>query len=148
MISPGDDLVTGATNGFDEPMSRQRLFRLGAAVVVGAAGWSWLAPSARADDGGSDNHAFGAPRPIPGGFNADLSDFVPKDPLIHALAPIVGLEMSTITDFKGVVAAGEVQGDARGSDGKEYWFDVDMRFMQGDYIDLRGRRREHAFGFV
>ncbi len=91
---------------------------------------------------------MGPPRPVPGGFNNDFDGFVPSNPSIHAFAPAVGLDLSTITDFKGVVAACELQGGAHGSDGSEYWFDADMRFMQGTYIDLHGRRREHAFGFV
>ena len=56
--------------------------------------------------------------------------------------------MSTIFDFNGVVAAGEIQGLADGSDGSAYWFDADMRFMKGAYMDLNGRMQEHSFGFV
>jgi hypothetical protein len=73
---------------------------------------------------------------------------VPKDPFIHVLLPAVGLEMSTITDFDGVIAAGEMQGTAHVSDGSAYSFDCDMRFMRGSYIGMDGRRREGAFGFV
>ena len=56
--------------------------------------------------------------------------------------------MSTITDFDGVIAAGEIQGRARGSDGSRYTFDTDMRFMQGTYVGTDGRRRTGSFGFV
>jgi hypothetical protein len=59
-----------------------------------------------------------------------------------------GGEMSKITDFNGVIAAGEVQGTAHGSDGSRYTFDADMRFMRGIYISMDGRRREGSFGFV
>ena len=92
-------------------------------------------------------HGSGTPKPIPGGFGSDFS-LQPIDPFVHVLPPVVGLEMSTITDFNGVVAAAEVQGYAHGSDGSDYWFDCDMRFMSGVYIDDNGRTREHAFGFV
>ena len=52
----------------------------------------------------------------------------------------IGFEMSTITDFNGVVGASEIRGTAHGSDGKVYGFDTDMRFMQGDVRRLDGRR--------
>jgi len=87
-----------------------------------------------------------APRPIPGGFADDFS-LVPVDPLIHVLLPSVGFEMSTITDFKGVIGAAEIRGTA--TDGAlTYDFDVDMRFMKGQYITIDGQLRDAAFAFV
>ena len=86
------------------------------------------------------------PRPIPGGFAEDFS-LVPVDPLIHVLPPSVGFELSTITDFKGVVGAAEIRGTA--TDGEvSYDFDADMRFMKGQYITIDGRLRNAAFAFV
>lgn len=86
------------------------------------------------------------PRPIPGGFAEDFS-LVPVDPLIHVLPPSVGFEMSTITDFKGVVGAAEIRGTA--TDGTTtYDFDADMRFMKGQYITIDGQLRSAAFAFV
>jgi|SRR5690348_1236961 hypothetical protein len=87
------------------------------------------------------------PRPIPGGLSASFKP-VPHHPFIHVLPPAVGFEMSTITDFRGVIAAGEIQGEARGSDGSAYSFDADMRFMRGQYVGRDGRRRVGSFGFV
>jgi len=89
----------------------------------------------------------GDPRPIPGGFAPDLSP-VPSDPFIHVLPPVMSFEMSTITDFDGVVAAAEIQGTAHDSQGGRYWFDCDMRFMKGRYVDLDGRGQQGVFGFV
>ena len=89
----------------------------------------------------------GEPRPIPGGFDENFG-LVPSDPFIHVLPPGIGFEMSTITDFNGVVAAAEIRGTAHGSDGTTYDFDADMRFMRGVYVALDGRRRNAAFGFV
>ena len=136
----------------DRLVTRKELLRFGAGLVGGVAAASAFATSDAWADGagveGHDRRRLGAPRPVPGGFNDDLTGFVPVDPLVHAYAPAVGLDLSTITDFKGVVAACELQGGAHGSDGSQYWFDADLRFMQGTYIDLQGRRREHAFGFV
>jgi hypothetical protein len=87
------------------------------------------------------------PRPIPGGFDQNQMP-VPKNPFIHVLIPGIGFEMSTITDFKGVVAGSEIRGAAHGSDGSRWDFDTDMRFMSGSYVGLDGRLRKGAFGFI
>ena len=72
---------------------------------------------------------------------------MPSNPFIHVLPPTVGFDMSTITDFAGVVAAAEIRGRL-GSDGSTYTFDADMRFMKGRYVATDGRQREASFGFV
>ena len=46
-------------------------------------------------------------KPIPGGLD-EAFKAVPSDPFIHVLPPAVGFDMSTITDFAGVVAAAEI----------------------------------------
>jgi hypothetical protein len=89
----------------------------------------------------------GEPRPIPGGFDQNFNP-VPSDPFIHVLPPAIGFEMSSITDFNGVVGGSETRGTAHGSDGTTYDFDTDMRFMRGVYIGLDGRLRQGAFGFI
>jgi hypothetical protein len=122
-------------------MSRGQALRRSAAAVgaVGAVGLVDAAPALA---------WWGAqPRPIPGGFDENFN-LVPKNPFIHVLPPALGFEMSTITDFRGTIAAGETQGTARGSDGSTYAFDTDMRFMRGTYIGRDGRRRRGSFGFV
>jgi hypothetical protein len=121
--------------------SRAQVLRRGA-VAVGAVSAVSLVDAAPA------LAWFGAqPKPIPGAFDQNFIP-VPKDPFIHVLPPAVGFEMSTITDFRGVLAATEVQGKARGSDGSTYTFDADMRFMRGHYIGRDGRKRWGTFGFV
>jgi hypothetical protein len=146
----------------DDRLSRGELLRRGAALVGGAAGCSLLwSSTVHADDVEADDtndeldfegwrgpRPVGPPRPIPGGLAADFSGYVPVDGAYHFYIPAIGSDMSTITDFKGVIAGCELQGTAHGSDGSAYWFDADMRFMDGVYIDLHGRRRHHAFGFV
>ena len=120
--------------------SRAQFLRRAAVAAGGAAGYGLLGPQL----------AYGAnraPRPIPGGFDENFG-LVPSDPFIHVLPPYVGFEMSTITDFNGVIAAGEIQGTAHGSDGSTYTFDADMRFMRGIYVGMDGRRRQGSFGFV
>jgi hypothetical protein len=137
-IAPGAELPSfGASE-----MSRRRLLRAGA----GAAGG--LALVGLMDAGPAFGHGQDpSPKPIPGGFD-DTFTPVPSDPFIHVLPPAVGFEMSTITDFAGVVAAAEIQGTAKGSDGTTYTFDADMRFMKGRYVATDGRLREASFGFV
>ena len=85
-----------------------------------------------------------APRPIPGGFSKNFK-LVPKHPFVHVLAPGIGAEMSTITDFNGVVAAADMQGTANNG---AYFFDADMRFMDGLYVGTDGKLRQGHFGFV
>jgi hypothetical protein len=120
--------------------SRAQCMRRAAIAAGGAAGYGLLAPDlARSADR--------APRPIPGGLDGTFTP-VPSDPFVHVLPPAVGFEMSTITDFNGVIAAGEIQGTAHGSDGSSYTFDADMRFMRGVYVSMDGRHREGSFGFV
>jgi hypothetical protein len=89
----------------------------------------------------------GVPSPIPGGLDDTFSP-VPSNPLIHVFTPAAGGELSTITDFNGTVAAAEIQGAAVGSDGSQYGFDADMRFMEGTFVDTAKRLRRGAFAFV
>jgi hypothetical protein len=121
--------------------SRRQLLRRGAVALGGLAGAGLLDPNAVLAG------VNAAPRPIPGGFDQNFKP-VPKHPFIHVLSPGIGSEMSTITDFKGVVAGSEIRGKAHGSDGTIYDFDTDMRFMHGVYVGLDGRMRQGAFGFV
>ena len=87
------------------------------------------------------------PRPIPGGFDENFN-IVPSGAFFHVLPPGIGFEMSTITDFNGVVGASEIRGTAHGSDGTAYGFDTDMRFMRGVYVGLDNRVHHGTFGFV
>jgi hypothetical protein len=89
----------------------------------------------------------GDPTPIPGGLSGDLMP-VPADPFVHVLSPFPPFEMATINDFSGMIGAAEIQGTAHGSDGSAYTFDVDMRFMQGSYVDAAGRLQHGSFAFI
>jgi hypothetical protein len=122
--------------------SRRRLLRAGGGAVGGLMMVGLLdgTPACAHDRDAS-------PKPIPGGFDANFVP-VPSNPFIHVLPPAVGFDMSTITDFAGVIAAAEIQGTASGSDGSSYTFDADMRFMKGRYVATDGRQREASFGFV
>src|ERR1700761_8136497 len=96
--------------------SRRQLLGRGALAVAGLASGGLLDPRLALALGSS------GPRPIPGGFDQRQMP-VP--------IPGIGFEMSTITDFKGVVAGSEIRGAAHGSDGSRWDFDTDMRFMRG-----------------
>jgi hypothetical protein len=87
------------------------------------------------------------PKPIPGGFSAAFKP-VPRNPAAHVFQPLKGGELNTIGDFDGFVAATEIQGMAKGSDGSAYSFDCDMRIMDGAYVGTDGKVRHGTFGFI
>jgi hypothetical protein len=122
-------------------LSRRQAIGRGAVTLAGLTAAGLLDPGLALALAGS------GPRPIPGGFDQHLKP-VPKDPFVHVLPPGIGFEMSTISDFKGVVAGSEIRGRARGSDGSQWDFDTDMRFFSGSYVALDGRLRQGAFGFI
>jgi hypothetical protein len=125
-------------------ISRRQFVRHGAVAVAGLAGLEAL----RAAPAFAKKKPTAAPRPIPGGFKFPNFDLSPAAGDIHVLPPVPGLEMSTITDFNGQIGATEIKGDAVGSDGSSWTFDVDMRFMQGEYIGEDGQHHNGTFGFI
>ena len=130
-----------AGNGVAARFSRRKFIQHSAVALGGLAGVGLLDPSS------VFGSAAAAPRPIPGGFDLSFTP-VPSNPFIHVLAPSVGSEMSTITDFNGVIGATETQGAAHGSDGSQWSFDCDMRFMRGVYVGDDGRNHNGSFGFI
>lgn len=121
--------------------SRRQLLQRSAVALGSVVGFGLLDPSL----GLASSTA--PPRPIPGGLDQNFN-LVPADPFVHVLPPGIGFEMSTITDFNGVIGASETRGTAQGSDGTTYSFDCDMRFMRGVYVGLDGRRHNGSFGFI
>ena len=91
--------------------------------------------------------ASAEPKPIPGGYSAAFKP-VPANPAVHVFQPAKGAELNTIGDYNGFVAAAEIQGKAKGSDGSAYSYDCDMRFMQGSFVGLDGQLRHGTFGFI
>ncbi len=122
-------------------LSRRQLLYRGALAVGGVAGLGMLDPTRVLGS------TVAAPRPIPGGFDPAFN-IVPTGAEFHILPPGIGFEMSTITDFNGVVGGSETRGTAHGSDGTSYSFDCDMRFMRGTYVALDGRLHNGSFGFI
>jgi len=135
----GSRLLAGM--GFPARFSRRQLLRRGAVAVGGLAGLGLIDPNVVLGS------AFAPPAPIPGGFDTSFN-IVPEGAFIHVLAPSVGSEMSSITDFNGVIGASETQGSAVGTDGSTYDFDCDMRFMRGVYVGLDGRNHNASFAFI
>jgi hypothetical protein len=116
----------------------RRQFLRGSAVAVGSLAGSGVFAASAFGASGAD------PRPIPGGFDQNFHP-VPSSPFIHVLPPGIGFDMSTITDFNGVVAAADIQGTANNG---AFLFDADMRFMEGLYVGTDGGLRQGAFGFI
>jgi hypothetical protein len=132
----------GHAHFWDRALSRRQLLRTAAGVSVLAATGMPVAAAAR---GRLRNDT---PRPIP----FDL--FGGQGPAVaHVDLPYFGNELSTITDFRGFVAAAEIQGSGIGTDTATgatttYTYDADMRIMDGTYIAEDGRPHHGLFGFV
>jgi hypothetical protein len=149
---------TGHAHFWERAFSRRRFIRTAAgatALVAGTGLWFPLAAGAEpGGDGQGDDHGRrgpAAPRPIPGTLD------VPGLPPLHVdfpwFTPDTPHELSTITDFNGKIAAAEIQGMGTGTDtqnGHEtrYFFDADMRIMDGVYVGMDGHTRRGTFGFI
>jgi len=139
----------------------RRRFILGAVGAAAAAGAAtslvWPEPA------GASHRPLPAPKPIPG--RTDLSGFglVPPYDFIHTFAPgPAGLELpfthvvlegldvepSTITDFNGATAIAFHIGKARGSDGKKYDLETDIRVMEGEYVAVDGTTNQGTFALI
>ena len=127
-------------------LSRRQLLRQGGLALTGLTG-AGLLDTASALGKRPGRKPNSAPRPIPGGFDENFN-LVADDAAFHFFPPGIGFDMSTITDFNGIVGGSEIRGTAQGTDGTTYDFDTDMRFMRGVYIGLDGRLRTGSFGFI
>jgi hypothetical protein len=119
----------------------RRTFLRGAAAGTGVA----LGAGALRGASATGLACTGEPNPIPGGFE------IPDLGFFHVNLPAPGVDVSTITDFRGWVGAAEIQGmwEADGvDDGVPRFYDVDLRFMKGDVVDTGGCTSHLAFGFV
>ena len=131
----------GHTHFWERAMLSRRQFMLTAAGTTGAVLSSglWMPGSALAWDN--------APRPIPGGFPFN-GNFFHVDPLSPGLT-----ENSSIFDFHGSIGAAVIDGTGTGTHTKtgvttSLNFDTDMRFMQGVYIGLDGKKHQGTFSFI
>jgi hypothetical protein len=119
-------------------VSRRQLLQAGAATGAVMAASSFFAPLVAAED----DEAHGGGKPVP----------VPPNPNffnLHLYFVGVGMESSTITDFKGAVGAAVVDGTGMNpSTGESLNFDTDMRFMQGVFRGKDGHSHEGTFAFI
>jgi hypothetical protein len=127
-------------------LSRRQLLRQGGLALTGVTGASLLDATSAFGKPLGKKPPIG-PRPIPGGFDENFN-LVSDDAAFHFFPPGIGFDMSTITDFNGIVGGSEIRGTAHGKDGTAYDFDTDMRFMRGVYIGLDGRVHAGSFGFI
>jgi hypothetical protein len=127
--------VVGHDHFWSRALSRRQFLGTTAGAVGALAAsplWMPTAAEASSED----------PVPIPGGFAPGLHAFVGP-----------GVEPSTIFDFRGVTGVATVQGTGTGWNTvtgakTALLFDSDMRFMQGRYVGVDGRRHRCTFGFV
>ncbi len=84
----------------------------------------------------------GDPRPIPRG----IQPFGPGTEVFHVFFPGTG-EPNTITDFNGFVGVAHITGTGAGANAG-LSFDVDNRFITGEYIALDGQHFNATFGFL
>jgi hypothetical protein len=145
------DLQIGHAHFWDRALSR-RAFLTRAAGVAGAA---VAAPFAYPGVAFGANTG-GAPNPIPGGTQVDglgfFHFFFPTTTNPVGATDVIANgrgDPSTITDFNGFIGVGE-WGGGTGKDGAGttlYWA-ADLRFMDGEYVDVNGRHGQGAFAFV
>lgn len=135
-------------------LTRRQFLQAGAAALAAGAGLgrtrtAWASPPAS------------APRAIPYG-----SEFLgPGGPLLHVEAPGYPLpnppfdtdpahaDPSTITDFNGFVGLVYVGGqgtrrDRTTGETAELYWEVDLRFMVGEYVGHDGHHHHGTFGFI
>lgn len=123
-------------------LARRHLIAGAAGLTGTAVGGGWLvgAPAASAQPAHNRHLSTAAARPIPGGFQ-----LTPGGEVFHVFLPGTG-EPSTITNFKGNVAAAIIDGRGTGANAA-HAFEVDVRFMDGTFIGLDGRQSVGTFAF-
>jgi hypothetical protein len=130
----------GHAHFWERAMSRAMLLK-GVAGVGGVAAASGLFGPALARAGGGTTTA--APKPVPG--NPALGG-------LHLYLPGKNSEPSSITDLNGFVGIGAVRGTGTATlaDGstQQLFFDVDNRFMQGEFVGEDGRLHHGTFAFT
>lgn len=126
----------GHTHFWERAMLSRRQFlgtAAGATGIVLGSGL-WIPGQALAWGDGA------APRHIPG----DTPFLGPGTEVFHVFVPGRGNEPSTIFDFDGTGTGTDTRTGAT----TRLTFDNDMRFMQGAYIGVDGKKHRGTFGFI
>lgn len=89
------------------------------------------------------------PKPIPGG----VAPGGPGTTVFHFNFPSPTSDLSSITDFNGKIGVANLGGTGTGTNTStgetlKLVYDVDVRFMQGEYIGTDGKDHFGTFGFI
>ena len=136
----------GHTHFWERALSRRRFMQgTGAAagmLLLGSQGWM---PASASVPGNT-------PKAIPGGFM-----FPPLTETFHNFAPNVfdppNTDRSGVFDFNGHIGYAIIDGSGTGRDTHTHTttpllFEVDLRFMQGEYVGVDGKHRHGTFCLI
>ena len=86
---------------------------------------------------GTAHAQFTGPPPLPRPFNN-----------FEELAPRIGHSISSVDNFTGLVAVAVIQGTGKDNAGNTIDFELDVRAMQGNYLDRNGNSQHGTFSFT
>jgi hypothetical protein len=136
-------------------LTRRQFLKAGATVAVAAFGAGLWKPTRAL----AAKPAAGLPKAIPGGTTIDglglFHLYLPTDNPFSTNTIKSGRgDPSTISDFNGKVAVAEMingtglgTGPGLGAGVTQFW-ECDVRFMDGEYIDVTGAHRQGTFAFI
>jgi hypothetical protein len=133
-------------------VDRRRFLRYAGATFAAASAADALRPK-QAGAASAQSAPLPQPKPIPGGAAPTLHVFGPGPlgvtlPFSRLPLPGLDVEPSVITDRTGFTALAYHVGRAKGSDGKTYNLETDMRAYQGTYVASDGSTRKGSFAFI
>lgn len=140
----------GHSHFWERALSR-RQFMQGTGAAAGmllAGSYGWMSTSATVPGN--------TPKAIPGGFTAGFCG-LPETTVFHNFAPGVfdplDTDRSGIFDFNGHIGYAVVDGTGTGRNTETHettplLFEVDLRFMQGEYVGVDGKPRHATFCFM
>ena len=140
----------GHSHFWQRALSRRRFLQASSAaaggLIIGAQGWMPARASVPGD----------TPKAIPGGFTAGFCG-LPDTEVFHNFAPNVfdppNTDRSGVFDFNGHIGYAVIDGAGTGHNTitnttTPLLFEVDLRFMQGEYVGVDGRYRHATFCLI
>ena len=138
----------GHSHFWERALSRRKFLQgtgaAAGALLLGSQGWMPASASVPGD----------TPKAIPGGF---IADFCGLPDTFHNFAPGVfdplNTDRSGIFDFNGHIGYAIIDGTGTGHSTETNTttplpFEVDLRFMQGEYVGVDGRHRHATFCLI